>query len=135
MLQASPHVIHFKSILNFGEGQPAPLSFGRFGVGPPSRPLRSVTVRGDERASASDADVPIPFSFRVFIWHTIPVNESKSSPPFSETLGATCAQPAYLSTNRGMLVSKGSRINVNFADYWIIGRGGGDRKQQHEEFQ
>ncbi len=39
------------------------LSFGRFGVGPPSRPLRSVAIRGDERASASDADVPIPFSF------------------------------------------------------------------------
>ena len=95
------------------------LSFGRFGVGSPSRPLRSVAVRGNERVSASDADVPIPFSSAGLYIATIPVNESKSSPPFSETLGATWAQnPAYLSTNRGMLVSEGSRINVNFADYW-----------------
>jgi len=36
-----------------------------------------------------------------------------------EKLGAKWAQnPAFLSTIRGRLVSKGSRINGNFADFW-----------------
>ena len=47
-------------------------------------------------------------------WETL-VSRHRSN----ENLGATWAQNPYiLSANRRMSVSKGSRINVNFADLW-----------------
>jgi len=36
MLQASPHAIHFKRILNFGEGQPERFKFGTCSAAYPS---------------------------------------------------------------------------------------------------